>query len=118
MPRPVQLPIAAWLIWQRPQIRVAFVVMFVIHGVAVVLSGLGSEWLEVLQSTPGDQVGLGFNFALSRWLGLAWVPIGLTIGIICFWRDRLGLASLAISPYLLPSYLLAGFWEWRPRDPH
>jgi hypothetical protein len=60
----------------------------------VVVMGYGPEF-------AGD-----FNFGPSQFIGLAWVPIGIGLAAWLTWRNRLGLASLAISPYWLPYYFL------------
>lgn len=103
MPRPVQLPLAAWLLMARPETRVPFVVIAAVHGVAVVLMGYAGDWLSALM-TQGQQhrfdIGPGF------WIGGWWLLIGIPFGLWLAHRRLLGLAGLAISPYLLPQYLL------------
>lgn len=49
-------------------------------------------------------------------LAVAWVPIGLALGAWLTWKGRLGLASLAVSPYVLPYYLVMALLELVPQD--
>jgi len=48
MPRPLMLPLAAWLVWTSPWTRWTAACLFVGHAVLVALSGHGPEWLGVL----------------------------------------------------------------------
>jgi hypothetical protein len=107
MPRPLFLPIAAWLLWQRRDLRLPFVAMFVAHTAAVLVSGWSGAWLQQLFSSV-DEVSSIWNLGPSRLIGLWWMVIGLPLAIWLTLRGRVGLASLAASPYLLPYYLLFG----------
>jgi hypothetical protein len=49
-----------------------------------------------------------FNVGPSRWLGAWWLLAGIPLAAWLTWRGRVGLASLAVSPYLLPYYLMFG----------
>jgi hypothetical protein len=113
MPRPLMLPVTAWLLWKRPEWRWPFAGMFVLHAGLVAMTGLGDEWLRRLVESS-EQIGHFMNFGPSRWLGVAWLPIGLALGAWLTWKGRLGLASLAIQPYMLPYYLLFGVLEAAP----
>lgn len=115
MPRPLMLPVLIWLLWRRPELRLGFVLLLVVHSVAVVASGLGLDWVaRLLQS--GSELRHVNNLAPSRWIGAAWVPIGLALAGWLTLRGRLGLASLAASPYLFPYYLLMAILEFLPRN--
>ena len=105
MPRPLLLPVAAWLLWQRPDLRLPFAVMLVAHTGAVLLSGWGGEWVRQLIAST-DEVHSFWNMGPSRLIGLWWLVIGLPLGIWLTIRGKLGLASLAVSPYWLPYYYL------------
>lgn len=104
-PRPLMLPIAIWLLWKRPEWRVPFLALFVVHGVLVALSGWGPVWVGALVGSSTEIESL-LNFGPSRLIGLAWVPIGLAIAAYFIRHGRLGMASLAASPYWLPYYFL------------
>ena len=105
MPRPLMLPVLAWLLWRHPASRLPFVGLFVVHLVAVLATGWGGEWVSVLLAS-GDEIGSVLNLGPSRFIGVAWVVIGLPLAAWLTWRGRLGWASLAASPYWLPYYLL------------
>lgn len=114
VPRPLMLPVLIWLLWQRPGLRGGLAVLVVVSGLAVIASGLGADWVQrLLQS--GSEIHHVNNLAPSRWIGGAWVPIGLALAAWLTLRGRLGLASLAASPYLFPYYLLMGILELLPR---
>jgi hypothetical protein len=109
MPRPVQLPLLVWLLWTRPSLRVPFAAIAVVHLAAVILSGYGAAWLEVLTRTSsseaamGDVLNLGPSVLIGPVLSLA---IGLPVAAYLTWRRQLGWAALAASPYWLAQYLL------------
>ncbi len=105
IPRPLMLPLAVWLLWRQPATRLPFALLFVGHTVVVVALGYGAEWLSALTSVQAELAN-DFNFGPSRFIGPLWIPIGLALGAWLTWRGRLGLASLAISPYWLPYYFL------------
>ena len=105
IPRPLMLPLAAWLLWQRPAWRVPFVLLFIGHTVVVVMSGYGPDWLSALL-TVGPELTSEFNFGPSAFIGQAWVPIGAILAVWLTVRGRLGLAGMAASPYWLPYYFL------------
>ena len=69
------------------------------------LSGYGLEWISSLFSVGGE-LNSPFNCGPSAFIGYFWVPIGAALAIWLTIRGRLGLASLAISPYWLPYYFL------------
>jgi hypothetical protein len=112
VPRPLMLPVAVWLLWRHPEWRGRFAVMFAVHAVAVALSGWGPEWIAALLAST-DEMTSGLNYGPSRLIGAVWIPIGLAIAAILTWRGRLGLASVAASPYWLPYYFLFALLELR-----
>jgi len=112
VPRPLMLPLAVWLLWNRPEWRAPFAVFFAAHTVLVSLSGYGLEWVSSLLSAGGE-VASPFNLGPSALIGYFWVPIGAALAIWLTVRGRLGLASLAISPYWLPYYFLMLVLEFR-----
>jgi hypothetical protein len=113
VPRPLMLPVAAWLLWKRPGVRLPALVLFISHGALVLASGWGQEWVARLLETTSTQVGIHFDVGPSRLLGELWVPIGLALAAVLTWRGRLGFASLAASPYWLPYYLMMPLLEVR-----
>jgi hypothetical protein len=104
-PRPLVLPVAAWLVWKQPGLRWPFVVMFAAHTGLVIVSGWGDEWVgRLLTST--DEIGSAFNVGPTALLGPWWFLIGIPLGAWLFWRGWVGLAGLAVTPYVLPYYLM------------
>jgi hypothetical protein len=114
-PRPLMIPIAAYLLWQQQWLRLPSVGLFVAHALAVVASGYSDEWMHILLSVSTDMLQSPFNLSPSRFIGGLWVPIGVALAAVLIWRGRPGLGALAISPYLLPHYLLLGLLELGPR---
>ena len=106
IPRPLMLPVLAWILWKWPAWRIPAITLAVIHGVAVLASGWAFEWLTLLLTLGGEQVSPN-NLGPTRWLGEYWLLIGVPFAAYLTYRQRLGWASLAISyPYVLPYYLL------------
>ena len=117
VPRPMMLPLFLWLLWNRPGWRAPFLALALAHGMAVLASGWGDEWVGRLLSSGVGPVVDPVNISPSRFLGSAWVPLGLILGAWLMWKGRLGWASLAASPYVLPPYLLMLLLEIRPLRP-
>lgn len=122
VPRPVMVPVALWILWRRPRTLIPFALAGLAELVVVAAMGLLVPWITALVGSPGD-VTNPINYAPSRIMGLSWCLIAFPLAIVALWRGRLGLASLAASPYVFPYYLLFGFLElpWereRFRDLH
>jgi hypothetical protein len=116
VPRPLMIPLAVWILWNRPASRLPFLLLFAAHAALVVASGYSGEWLSALV-TVGPELTSDFNYGPSGFIGLWWVPIGVAMAAWLTWRGRLGLASLAISPYWLPYYFLMLLLEAAPGQP-
>jgi hypothetical protein len=115
IPRPIMLPLALWLLWKRPGLRAPFIGLAIGLGLATLATGLAGEWISTLlgSATSTGQwssggAGWDFNIGPSRWLGAWWLLAGIPLAAWLTWKGRVGLASLAVSPYLLPYYLLFG----------
>ncbi len=115
MPRPLMLPILVWLLWKQPNTRVCFAGLLAAHLGLVLVSGLGDEWFVRLVATPAGELLHESNFTLTRFVGWAWVPIGAVLAILFVAKGRIGLASIAIQPYLFPYYMMFGLLELRPK---
>lgn len=115
VPRPLMLPLAAWLLWKRPNWRLAFIGLFVLHAGGVIATGWADEWLAELFVTAEVISTSSTNVGPSRFVGLAWLIVGVPLAGWLTWKGRVGWASLAISPYLLPYYLLMGLLELAPK---
>jgi hypothetical protein len=118
IPRPLMLPVVAWLLWKFPKWRPRFVLIAVLTGVSTLLTGEGAAWLAGILRTGGD-VNHYWNLSPSRFIGIAWIPFGAVLGILLARRGFVGLAALAISPYLLPYYAMFALLDIgrRPDDP-
>ncbi len=114
IPRPIQLPLLAWLLWSRPAMRLPFVGIAVVHTALVLISGYGGDWVSVLLSTTSSESLLPFpiNSAPSAIIGPAlWSLVGVPLAAWLFVRGRVGWASIAISPYWLAQYWLMPLLE-------
>lgn len=102
MPRPLMLPLALWLLWQRPRLRSSFIVLFGVHAFAVVGLGGGMQWIEAMVTFRGP----GWTVGPTAVLGVWWLLAGIPIAALLAWRGLLGWAGLAMSPYVQPQYFL------------
>jgi hypothetical protein len=113
VPRPLALPLAAWLLWRRPGWRVPFAAMFVAQVLIVAALGLAGPWLGALMSSTSE-IHADLNLGPTALIGSWWLLIALPLATWLTWRGRLGLASLAASPYWLPYYFLMLLLELTP----
>lgn len=114
VPRPLVVPLVVWLLWTQPAWRIPFVALFGVHALGVALTGWGPTWVAALLASTAE-TSSALNFGPSRIIGVAWVPIGLALAAFLTWRGRVGLASLAASPYWLPYYFLMPLLDVRRR---
>jgi hypothetical protein len=112
MPRPLQMPLAAWLLWRRPYLRGPTVVIALGSLILVVGTGLAQEWAEFLVTATAPMYGMN-SYSPTRSLGMLWLVIAAPFAAYSFWRGWIGLAGILVSPYLIPSYFLAFFWDWK-----
>jgi hypothetical protein len=105
MPRPVQVPLALWLLWSQPAVRWPFLALFAAHAGLVLLSGQGEAWAHALTSVSAGEANMASNYGLSRILGTAWPFVGIPLAFVLF-RRHPALAGLVLSPYLLAQYWL------------
>ena len=108
MPRPIMLPALAWLLWRQPWTRWPFVGIAVVSLLGAFATGWLDEWIGALFRGGMAETTSWLNLSPSRFIGAWWLLIGVPLAAWLTWRGRLGLASLAVSPYLLPYYLLFG----------
>lgn len=118
MPRPVQMPLAIWLVWKMPDVRLPAAAIIVTHGVLALLSGELGAWVRILASTASDPAG--YNLSPTALIGLAWLIVGVPLSIWLTWKGRVGWAGLAITPYVFPIYWLMPlidlrYWRQVPR---
>ena len=104
VPRPVQLPLALWLLWKRPDVRLPFAALATVTVVFAIASGYLVDWLGVLVAI-GRTNDIHFaNLSPTKWIGPAWLVVGVPLGAWLTLKGNVGLAGLAISPYILPAY--------------
>lgn len=111
IPRPLMLPVLAYLLVKRPEMRWWFAgaVLFVLgYSLAV---GQLDDW--ALRMIDNAKVSSLANLSPSAWIGWWWIPIGLALSVWFTVKGRFGLASLAISPYIGMYYLMMGLLELR-----
>ncbi len=117
IPRPIMLPLLAWLLWQRPAWRLPFAGMVVIVVLTAIPTGYLPDWIGSFVGSGAKDIANDFNLSPSRFLGPAWLIIGLPLAGWLTYRGRLGWASMAISPYLLPYWVqMLGLELVRPSD--
>jgi hypothetical protein len=115
VPRPLMLPMIAWIWWRHPRWRLAGVAIVAIVGAATLASGQAGEWVASA-SQGADAIGYSMNLSPSRFFGPGWLVVGVPLGAWLTLRGHLGFAALAVSPYVLPYYLLTLLWEVRPGE--
>jgi hypothetical protein len=116
MPRPVDFPLAAWLAWQRPDLRWILAVLAGMLVITTLASGYALEWLIellVFSSYTMNQSDYA-NLAPTRWIGPAWLVIGGPLAFLLAMKGKLGMAGLAMSPYFGAPYLLNLLWDIEP----
>lgn len=105
VPRPIMLPLLAWILWQRPEWRLPFAGMAVLALLTALPTGYLPTWIGSLFASGASEITNDFNLSPSHLVGAWWLMIGFPLAVWLTIRGRLGWASMAISPYLLPYYL-------------
>ena len=106
MPRPVQVPLAALLLWRDRSLWLPLIGIAAIGFVTAVGSGYAADWLRVLVGVGVDYPSQEFNLSPTRILGPAWLVVGIPLAVWLTVRKHPGWAGLAMTPYLVPQYLL------------
>lgn len=101
IPRPLQAPLAFWILWKQPSQRLPFIGLFAAHAVLVLLTGLTFEWIE----SAIEYGRVVHSIGPPAWFGLWWFAAVLFIAPWLILRGKVGLAGLLVSPYWLPYYL-------------
>lgn len=105
-PRALMLPVAIYLLWREPSLRLPAAVLTAVNVMAVLATGYADAWIGILSGISLDQIHTPLNLSPSRFLLEGWIPIGLVLAALLTWRGKPGLAALAANPYVLPHYLL------------
>jgi hypothetical protein len=117
MPRPVMLPLLAWVLWRQPAWRTWFAAMMVLNALAVLGTGHGVGWVEALLRVPGAVSVSSRDLGPAVLLGLWWLPLSALLAGVLLLRGRVGFASVAASPYWLPQYFIMLLLELVPQHP-
>jgi hypothetical protein len=112
IPRPLMVPLVAWILWQRPEWRLPFAGLFLVHAIAVLASGWGDEWMMRLLAAGPEEVASEFNYAPSRLIGNLWLIVAVPAAIWFTIRGWIGAASVMAAPYWLPYYWLMLLLDW------
>lgn len=105
-PRPLMLPVLAFILWRQPVWRLPAAAIVVGMLVGTLLTGWAAEWAALL-TTLDHEVASPNNLGPTRFLGAWWLLVGVPTAAWLTWQGRLGWASLAVSyPYVLPYYLV------------
>jgi hypothetical protein len=117
VPRPIMLPLLAWILWRHPAWRLPFAGIVVVGVLTAIPTGYLPAWIGSLFQSGANEMANDFNLSPSRFLGAAWLVIGVPLAAWLTLRGKLGWASLAISPYLLPYYFqMLGLELVMPRE--
>jgi hypothetical protein len=111
MPRPLMLPLLVWILWKQKPWRVRFALMIVVYGLLVLATGQAGAWIGALTNVGGAVAVSSRDVGPELLLGGWWLWLGAVLAIALTLRGRIGLASLAASPYWLPQYLLMALLE-------
>jgi hypothetical protein len=118
MPRPLQFPLAAWLLWKRPPLRLPALALTAGTLGLLLLTGRGFEWGGFLATSAGPLYATpNYSYSPTQWFGISWLLISAPIAAFALWRGWVGLSGLIVSPYLIPSYFLVFFWDLFGRRP-
>lgn len=109
IPRPVQLPLALYLAWKRPELRRGFVILTAVNLVLLWIVGQGPEWVAYVIARGAENAGAVFNIHPVADLGMLWLVVGVPVALVLTWRGFPGQAGVVVSPSLLAQYLLMAF---------
>jgi hypothetical protein len=104
-PRPLLFPLAVYLLGRDRRLWLPAAAIVGAHTILVITSGYSGAYVLTLLEAAND-IGNAWNFSPSRFVGMWWMVIGVPAAFVLIRRGWPGLASLAISPYLLPQYFL------------
>jgi hypothetical protein len=77
----------------------------ILYLAATLATGWLGEWIGVLRSVSAVLEGKTF-LGWQRWIGEWWWMAALPLATLFIWRGRLGIASIAVSPHVVPYYWL------------
>ena len=116
VPRPLMLPLLVWILWRQPWARGPAAIGLVACVGLTLATGEAAGFVAAL-ARGGNMIEFERNYGPSRWFGWAWLVVGVPLAVWLVWMGRIGFASLAVSPYLLPYHFIVALWETaRTRD--
>ncbi len=116
-PRPLMLPIVAWLLWRQPVARIWLAGIVLIHLALLIGNGFLVEWVTHVGSRASVEIHNSLNVGLSRFLGpTLGIIVAAPLAAVLTLRGRIGWASVAASYYAFPMYWLMLILEAVPRD--
>lgn len=113
IPRPVMLPVLAWLLWNRREWIVPFAGIAIAGLIGALLTGWADEWLAA-EIANLSRPGLVSDLGPSSLLGPAWYPVGVALAVWLTIRGRLGWASFLAPGYWGIHYAVMLLLEARP----
>lgn len=116
VPRPLMVPILAWLLVTQPVARIAFPAAAL--GVVLSAAAIGQldDWIARLTGTSGAEFAAPWNLFPSRVLGWGWVILAWPVAVLAWTQRRFGIASVLFSPYYIPYYAVFLLLELDLRD--
>jgi hypothetical protein len=111
MPRPLMVPVLAWILWKRPESRLWFLGLAVTSLAITIGTGHAVAWLDSLVGVPEAVQATSRDIGPSRLIGMAWWIPAAILAVVLTLRGKVGWASLAASPYWLPQYFLMPMLE-------
>jgi len=115
IPRPMQLPLAIYLVWRRRDLWRGLLVMAIVHLAIVLVVGQGREWITYLLERGAENTALAFNIHPFADLGWAWLLAGAPAAAVIAMLGWPGVAGVVLWPSLLAQYLLMAFVPPGPR---
>jgi hypothetical protein len=103
IPRPVQIPLAVWLMWRDRSLIPPAIAMLAAHSAAVAMTGYAVPWVDAMLWVGTSET---MNLGPSALFGAAWFLIGVPAAIWLAVRGQPGWAGVAATPYVLQGYLL------------
>ena len=107
VPRPLLLPLLAYLAWQHATWRVPIAVAGLLSVIAAVATGYHVDWVQMLLLTGTDE-----SHRLGAQL-LPWWPLtGVVLAMVLTVRGFPAAAGFALQPYWLAYYWLLPLLDW------
>lgn len=111
MPRPVQVPLALWLLWKDRSLIWWAAGMAGVTLAVLLVSGYTVPWAEALLGVGAEWPSRDWDLGPTRFIGTAWLVVGVPLAVWLGLKGRVGWAGLAMSPYLAPQYFMALLWS-------